>query len=357
MIRKQILLFYTIILISCLSCSQWKVTTLKNNKVLSIKNGKKPGEVYIATDSSGLKNLSIGVNIFNDKIVTTDNKLKRLQILDTDGSVELILGKTKGIKSKKIKKNYFKFTIIDNIFISKEDNIYVQNRFPHTKVTAGYKQVNSMGFAPSYIVVFNRKGELQYTLGATGKPNIPFYNIENLFVDSDERLFVISQSAENWTVYGFKDKRRFLYVNLGKFKFLEKDGSDVYKGKIENVRLYSTGDKLIVSVAYYHGLRLKYRKIYDYFIKEDKLSRAIINIPDPKNVLFNIVKDSLIYFWNIESKDVKFMICDMEGNIINNILLKSKAKKGFYNKIIGKKSGSLYSYVISKRGISVFSWD
>ena len=86
-------------------------------------------------------------------------------------------------------------------------------------------------------------------------------------------LFVISRYFDTWRVFRFKGKKRDFYFNLGELQFTEKDGEDYFKGKIENIKIYQSGDKFLISVAYYHGMRLKYRKVYVFSVEDSKINK------------------------------------------------------------------------------------
>jgi 3-isopropylmalate dehydratase small subunit len=223
------------------------------------------------------------------------------------------------------------------------------------KALARAESPSGSNFFPSYVLVFDRRGMLQYTLGQSGATANPFYHIESLDVDSNGRLLVISRTFDAWSIYGFTGKNRSYHANLGMLDFTEKDGNDVYNGKIENVCFYSTGDRLLISVDYYHNLRLKYRKVFVYSIKDNRIEKTLLNIPDPKNVLFGIVDDKLIYFWNID-RDVRFSIYNHEGNVVSNIKLNIKVGGNYYTRIIGDRRGNIYSYHMSKEGIQILEW-
>ncbi|MFC1670878.1 hypothetical protein ACFL20_10840 [Spirochaetota bacterium] len=348
--------FIIIILFMALfSCGQWRISSLNSKRYAYIDNGNKAGNISVMFDGYALNNLSFDIRVLNDRICTADNNLTRLQILDSSGKPELIIGSSDNIDRKKVKTSEFKFSIIGKFTLDEDGNIYVQNRFiQKSKKGSNGKQVY---FSPSYILVFDKEGKLQYTLGQSGKPEIPFYYIESLDVDENERLFVISKSFNTWKVFRFKGRKRDFYADMGKIDFTEKEDNNVYKGRIENIQTYQSGDKILLAVAFYHGLRLKYTKVFSYSIKDEKIIKTVINIPDPKNVLFNIVDDKYMYFWNNESKVIKFMICNFDGNIINNKLLYIKNKKDYYSRIIGDKSGKLFSYHVSKKGIEILNWE
>lgn len=339
------------------SCSQWKVSNLSMKQYAFIPAGEKGGEVKISFDSHALKDLSFGLGIYDNRICLADNRMKRIQIFDRDGAVDLVIGSLKGVDTKKTRGVPFKFGTIGSFTIDGDDNIYVQNRLPMAPRKRWSKE-EEMNFSPSYILVFNKKGKLQNTLGTRGTPDIPFYYIDHLFVDEKERLFVISRSFDTWSIYRFKEKKQDFHINLEKLQFTEKDGEEIYSGKIENVKVYQSGETIMISVAYYHERRLKYRKVYDYTIQGKRLQRPIVNIPDPKNVLFNVVDDKHIYFWNLESGEAaRFMICNMEGSIINNVQLKMDNSRYYYSKILSDRSGQFYSFHVNKKGILINEWE
>ena len=353
MIKKILIL---LILSTVLSCSQWRVSSMKPSKLLFIKNGSEPGFAYIKIDDNGLDSLSTYIGIFNSKILLTDNTMKRVQLLDSDGKVELLIGQTKPQPQSKIKQSNFNFNIMGSYTIDNKKNIYIQNRVTRTAAMPKPSQEET-DFAPSYILVFNKDGDLQYTLGQRGTPDLPFYYIEFLDIDKQGRLFVVSRSFDSWSVFRFDEKKRDYFINLSGLEFKEKEDSNIYTGKIENVKIFQNGENLLISVAYYHELRFKYRKVFEYSIKSGKIERLIITIPDPKNVLFNLADDKIIYFWNVDKNSVKFMLCNLDGNVLNNISLKIDDTNNLYSRIMSDKSGKFYSYHIRKDGIELLQWE
>jgi len=345
------------------SCGRWKVSNLHPKEILQIKNGITPGEISLNSDEYALKNLSFSIGIFNDNIYTTDNSLKRIQILDMKGKLRLIISNKKSTKTPKpqkenFKKTFFKFNILGAITMDEDDNIYVQNRLDSKELNRyNPNNKNNIKFSPSYVLVFDKNGKLQYTLGQNGSPNIPFYYIENLNIDKHKRLFVISRSFNTWSVFRFVGQHRDFYRDLSTIPFIEKEDNDTYKGKIENVKMYRDGESILISVAYYYKLRFKYRKIYKYSIAQKKIIKTIMKLPDPKNVLFNIVDDKLIYFWNMDGDSTRFMIANMEGNILNNLELDIKFRDKLYTNILGNISGSIISYSISTSEITLTKWE
>lgn len=353
---KRILL--TAIIISMISaaysgCSQWKVSSLKEKELLFIENGGNAGNVAIRFDDYALTDLSFGVGVYGKKVFTFDNIMKRVQILDMNGRAELVIGDLKNIDPKKTPTAQFNFSTIGTFAIDK-NYIYIQNRFPEQGKTYPNASEADMNFSPSYVLIFDWKGKLQSTLGQQGSTEMPFYYIESLFVDSRERLFVVSRSFDTWNIYRFENRKRDFNINLGTLDFREKDGNDVFEGKIENVKIYQSGEMVLISVAYYQNKRLKYRKVYDYSIPDRKIERDIVSIPDPKNVLFNIIDEKHLYFWNMEKEDLRLMICNMQGHIINNIQIKSNDTKYLYSELINDDSGKLYSYHVTKKGITLY---
>ncbi len=351
------LMFFTFI-----SCTQWKVSSLNSTEYLNIKNGEEPGSVKIVSDDYALETLSFSLGIFNSNICIADNILKRVQILEPNGRLKIIIGNLKEIDPKKIRGVNFNFRVIGSFTMDSKDNLYVQNRFPQSdsvkKFTTGTDdQADETDFSPSYILVFNSEGELQYTLGQRGAPDMPFYHIESLDIDAKERLFVITHSFNTWSIHRFDNKKRDFSIDLGKIDFDEKDGNNIFKGKLESVRAYRNGEYLLLSVAYYHDLRLKYRKIFEFSIAKNAINRTVLNIPDPRNVLFNIIQDKLIYFWNMNNKEVRFMISNMEGNVVNNMQLNFSHSKNYYTRLISDNSGTIFSYHATNKGIKVMKWE
>src|SRR4030042_1375826 len=90
-------------------------------------------------------------------------------------------------------------------------------------------------------------------------------------------------------------------------------------------------------------------------IKEGIIHSAFI-IPDPKNELFALVGDKYIYLWDIDEQNLRYMICNLSGNIVNNISIHLPGIADSYNEIFIDSSGRFYSYHALKKGIEVREW-
>ena len=93
------------------SCGQWRISSLNSKRYAYIDNGNKAGNVSVMFDGYALNNLSFDIRVVNDRICTADNNLTRLQILDSSGKPELIIGSADNIDRKKVKTSEFKFRI------------------------------------------------------------------------------------------------------------------------------------------------------------------------------------------------------------------------------------------------------
>ncbi|HPV43596.1 MAG TPA: hypothetical protein PKX40_20620 [Spirochaetota bacterium] len=356
---KRIIPLLLIVPFILTDCAFWKSTTLSAKRYAFVRSGSKPGQVMIKTDEYGLEDLTIGVSVSKKKICIADNELHRVQVIKPDGDIELMVGSLKNVKTGDIPSENFNFGTIGYIIMDDDDNVYIQNKF--SKIREGGRDKDSgsdsIDVSPSYIVKFNKSGELQYTLGQKGAPDTPFSHIERLYVDSNDRLFVISRSMDSWSVFRFNGKNRDYYVNLGTLNLQEREEGNVYEGKIDNVRIFSSGDKLLISVSYYHGLRLKYIKIFEFPIQEGKIAKNIMTIPDPKNVLFDIIDDKYIYLWNVNNDQVKFEVANLDGTIVNNVYLNIENKRNYYSRIILDDAGRIYSYNILRSGVDILKWE
>jgi hypothetical protein len=328
---------------------------MKPKLIYEVKNGSKPGQVMIKSDNFALETLSASAMYSDGKILIADNELKRFQVLSADGEVELIISAEKAIDSKQYSTANFNFSRIGVFNADRSGNLYIQNRI--SGGARGGASREDMDFSPSYILVFSDKGKLEHTLGQTGTPDIPFYHIEYIETDSDGRVLVVSRSFESWNLYVFSGKKRDYHHNLSNIDLSESVSGETYKGIIENVRTMYNGEYAVISVAYYHGLRLKHRKVFEYSIPEGKVTRTLMTMPDPKNVLFNIVDDKLLYFWNVENNEVKFMISDLNGSVLNNLKLTDGTARVFYSKYLCDRKGQFYSYQISRTGMKIFEWE
>jgi hypothetical protein len=356
---KRLVLLLLMLPLILTDCSFWKSTTLNSKRFAFIRSGSKPGQVLVKTDEYGLEDLSIGISVCKNLICIADNELHRVQVIKPNGDVELMIGSLKNVKRKDIPAENFNFGTIGYIVMDDDENIYIQNKFSQIRDSGKNKDSgsDSIDVSPSYILAFSKSGELQYTLGQKGTPDTPFSHIERLYVDSQNRLFVISRSMDSWTLFRFKGKHRDHYVNLGTLDLKEREEGNVYEGKIDNVRVYSSGEKLLLSVSYYHGLRLKYIKIFEFPLAQGKIVKTIMMIPDPKNVLFDIIDDKYVYLWNVSNDEVKYEVANLDGTIVNNIYLKMEQKRYYYSRIILDDSGKIYSYHIIKSGVDILRWE
>ncbi len=353
--KKIILLF---IIFQLISCGRWKTTKLKPEQLLSINSGSNAGEVMLKFDKDNILDASFRLSINHGYVFTSDNILKRVQAIDMSGNPLLFIGqKNKKLKiDSSIKKSYFNFSIIGLTAVDSEDKIYIQNRY--TSSSEKNKSLNGRksGFSPSYILVFDKEGNLLYTLGKRGTPDIPFNFIEHMEIDSGDRLFVITRSYDTWDVLIFKDKKSSHEINFGEVDFRANDDDNEIAGKIENILTYNNGEYLLLSIAYYHDSEFKYRKLYSYNIINEKIDRTVMKIPDPQNELFTVIDNKYIYLWDIGERDVKFVICNFNGNIINNIILKLPETHDYFRDILIDDNEQLYSYHVDRKNIKLLRW-
>lgn len=358
--NTRIILLPAIALALCLpSCSQWKVSSLKQKTVLTLPAGSEAKQIALSISDSDVMDISFSVKVSHERILVADNRLKRLQVFEMDGTPELSIGAKKPGSTEPGAP--FNFGIIGDIVRDSEGKIYVQNRIdagspaPQGAVVTGPSS-DDLEIVPSFILVFDAAGKLQYAMGQKGAADLPFYYIESISVDDKDRLFVVSKTLSSWNVFRFRNKARDFYANIGKDSFREREGNDEYNGIIENVVPYRSGEKLLVSVAYYHNTRFKYRKIHEYLVNENKLGRSMFTIQDPKNELFTIMDDKYILLWDTEEKDVRFVIWGFDGNIVNNLKISNDRKKSYYREIIADEAGRFYSYSANKNALEVSEW-
>jgi len=348
-----------LIIAQCISCGRWKTTKLKPHPLCSIASGKEAGNIMLNFDKNNILDVSLWISIQDGNILAADNILKRVSIFNTSGTPSLIIGKRddKKTKDREALKAFFNFSIIGLIASDSEDNIYVQNRFASTSSQKDLERKNIHGFSPSYILVFNSKGSLLYTIGKRGSPDIPFNYIENMFIDNQDRLFVITKSYKTWEIYAFKNKKRLFEINFAETDFRDFGEDKDQKSKIENIVVYSGGNNFLVSVAYYMDSDFRYRKLYRYSIENKKIEKAIMSIPEHQNELYSLIDDKTIYLWDVQDRQIKFIICSMNGNIVNNIVMKFPDNNhDFYSRILIDENEQLYSYHVKKESIEILQW-
>ncbi|MCX7678430.1 MAG: hypothetical protein N2316_04350 [Spirochaetes bacterium] len=341
-------------LIFVFACGSWKITTYTSSVLCAIENGIEPGKVKLVFGDDGIFDLTFGIKVFRGRIYLTDNALKRLQVFARDGSLELFIG-PKGSalpKSSDVRSSYFNFSVMGNLVIDSKDRLYVQNRIVPSESSGS----DELDFSPSYILAFDKSGALQYTLGRHGAPNIPFDFIESIEVDRSDRLFVVSRKFNNWTVSRFHEQKLTFSESFSNSNFVDQEHDKTNEGKIDCIKILSDGEDFLISVAYYHGLRFKYRKIYHYSIKDRKITRTLVDLPDPKNEIFAVVEDSQLYLWNVEERRTRFMVLNFSGNIDHNILLKFDERRYFYQDILLDDSAAFYSFRVNKNNVEVLEW-
>jgi hypothetical protein len=341
------------------TCGQWRVSELAPSNMMTVKAGTDTGKVSINFTEDDYPDISFTVNVGKDRVFIADNRLKRLQIFDKGGSIKGLISAKKTDASVS---SVFNFGIIGDVDSDSDGRIYVQNRIdsapskPVPAVKDDTEKIES-GINPSFILVFDSSAKLQYTMGQRGSADTPFYRIETISVDSDDRLWVICKGLDTWSVYRFKNKNRDFYTSFGKDTFgTEKEGNIAYNAVIENVLPFHHGNSFLISIAYYSNTRFKYRKIVEYSVPENKISRILAQVPDPRNELFSVMDDKYLLLWDTEEKNLKFAIWDLDGNVVNHHRIKFGKDKSYYTRVFTDDAGKIYSYSVKKNGIDVFEW-
>ncbi len=353
MIKKSIALLAFCVMTSC---GYFRVTDLKSTKVCTIPSGTALHAISINYNESGLQDMSFGVVLADDKVYVKDNIQRKVLVYDRNGNCKIAIGNVSGIADEKdVKKTQVSFDVIGTMVFDSENNLYVQNRLTSVqRISAAGTQID---MSPSFILVFNKEGNLQYTIGQTGMPTVPFYYIEYLEIDNNDRLFVIARTYDIWSVYRFDKRQRDYYMTFTKNHFVDMvDANTSYTGKIENIKILNSGDGFVLSVAYYHNTRFKYRKIYSYDMKGSQPAE-ILKLSEPKNELFTVIQNKYIYLWNVEdTNDVKFLLYNFDGTIIGNIRCKFP-QQVLFSDIGISNEGKLYSYHAYASGLEIYEWE
>jgi hypothetical protein len=352
-----------IIAILCFSfflsgCGRWNRIKLTPELAYTIKSGEEPGQVMLRYDNNDILNISFDIKIFNNNIYTIDNILNRIQKLDRNGDPKIYISDKKYFAKTKSDVEFakFQFNVIKDIAVDSNSNIYIQNNISSSRTSNLNNNLKDGGLSPSYILIFSEKGVLSYTLGRSGSPDIPFNFINELKIDKKDRLFVISRSFDTWTIYRFVNRKSNFSVNFRDKDFSENSDDEKYSGKIEKIIVYNSGDAFLISVAYYNNIEFINRKIFSYSIESAKIDRTVMEISRPENELFELINDKNIYLWAIDNKNVRFKIANMEGSIINNVLMKFPDTTDSYNEIFIDNNGIFYSYHAGKNGIKIMEW-
>ncbi|HEY1405177.1 MAG TPA: hypothetical protein VF857_01085 [Spirochaetota bacterium] len=340
-------------IVFAVSCSHWKISELKGKKIFSLEQGSDNKQIALHFGNADLLDMTFSIQSSREHFFAVDNKLKRIQIFDAEGAF------TGSIGAKKVDllslSSSFTFGTIGSVAMDSEGKVYVQNRIDLPNQVKN-DQAGDVDIASSYMLIFDKTGKLQYSLGQKGAADIPFNYIDKIFVDNDDRLFVITKNYETWGIYRFKSRVRDFFVTLGKDNFKDKDNDQEYNGIIENISPFRDGERFLISVAYYSGTRFKYRKILEFSIRDNKVSRLILQLPDPKNELYTILDDKYLLLWDTDEKALRFAIWDLDGNIVNNLRLKTKSISSYLTQIFTDESGRLFTYSVRKNGVDVMEW-
>ena len=336
-----------------ISCAKWRVDNLTPTLMAFVENGTEVGNVNLAIDDHALREISFGVFVHRNKIITTDNNLRRVQVLSGNSKPELIIGNVRDIDPTEYNISNFNFGSIGHSVMDSSDRIYIQNRLTQSnQVTRG-----ETSFAPSFILMFDKNGRLLSTIGRGGTVDLPFSYIDSLTIDDRNRLIVVSRSFDNWSIYRFTDTRRDYFFDFGTLNFRETHGKDVFIGRIEAIRPYHNKDAVLISVAYYFENRLKHRTIYSFSMSNNQLEKPTIEIQNPKNSLFAIASDKSLYLWNMDGRRVKFLEMNNSGGILNNLGVDFNSGKYYYVRLFTGRQGDIYSFHVDIRGISIYKWD
>jgi hypothetical protein len=346
-----------ILLITLMGCGKWKTNKMKPARLCEINTGDSLGMVLLKYDEDDILNISFKIEVKKNRIYVADNILKRFQVLDKNCEPVLYIGDRKegSAESGSVKYSKFQFSIIEAIAVDSNGNIYIQNSLTPSQKNNPQINGKETGSAVSYILVFDPKGNLTYTLGRTGTPDIPFTSIESITIDNKDRLFIMTRSRDTWSVYRFANRRRDFNINFIESDFKEADGGETLTGKIEKIIAYQSGDELLISVGYYSGTSFINRKIFRYSAQKEKNIETAFVISEPKNELFAIADDR-VYLWDVDEKLIRYIICSLKGDVVNNVSMNSPENSNTFNEILIDNSGNFYSYNASKKSIEVLEW-
>ncbi len=379
---------YRIVLLALIcitSCAQWKVSELQKNVLFEIESGTVPGRLDFGPNENGVIDITFDIRISHDKVLVADNKQHRFQIFNLEGEPELSIGSLQSNAADTSEEQTgdgpsdgtqendeaiivqqvnpsittvdFSFGVIGNFVSDSEGKIFIENSLlPVEDENKKNRRVDGVNMSPSFILVFNDEGKILYSLGKNGSSEVPFHSIYDMYTDNEGRLFVISKSSENWSVFRYDGQNMDFDAHFDRESFHEEDNGNVYDGLVENIIIFNSGNKLLVSVAYYDEIRFKYRKIYEYLLSENKIGKTILELPDPKNELFSILEDQYIILWDVEQRDLRFSIWNLQENIINNLRINLNGVRPFYEKVLVDEKGSLYTMIVNENVIEIKEW-
>ena len=179
--RFSIVLPIALLLSFLTACPGLKVSDLQKDILIHVNAGTAPDEISLEFSNSDILKQSFGVRVSNDKVICTDNIQKKVLVLDNSGHAELYIGpvsapSTDNSKDQTLKLVNFTFGLIGKSVADKSGNVYIQNSILPDEAS-GIKKSAKL---PSYVLCFDKSGEILYTLGQDGTPDLPFYNIYSL---------------------------------------------------------------------------------------------------------------------------------------------------------------------------------
>lgn len=337
-----------ILILLAAGCSRWKVSDLKPDLMLQIKSGYAPSRVSLEFEEGDIFNVTFNLKVTERNVYCADNIARKLMIFDRSGTHRLTIGQ-KPVAGNTDNLVPFEFSSIGLIAEGSDESIFVQNRL---KIVGGGDQ----DIAPSYVLKFSSEGKLEATFGQDGVTNAPFYYIEGLHADRSGRLFVIGRTFETWGVYRFNGRARDYYASFDKDSFRSFASDPKHTPVIETAHPFQSGDGVLFAVAFYDGTRFKYRKVIEMKIGS-KTMRKILELPDPRNELFTIMDDRYLLFWEVDDRDVRFVIWSFQENIVNSFRLNPDQGKSFYEQVLCDEAGKIYSYSVRRDGIRLYQWE
>ncbi|MBN1501056.1 MAG: hypothetical protein JW982_12920 [Spirochaetes bacterium] len=352
---KKIFLIIILCFVSA-SCSKWKISDLKTKKIIQIDSLKNNGYVDLFFEENRVLILTFKIHITKTNIYIADNRQNILLVFSNTGILEMVIGKKEILDANplfaNIMKSYFNFGVIDEITTDSQKNLFIQNR-----INSGNS--NNLEISPSFVIVFDKDGTLQYTLGQNGNADIPFYYIDEMYTDSQDRLIVISKNFSTWSVYRYRNKVHDQFVNFKENMFIDKSDDGQLNGNIENINIFHNSEKLLLSVAYYQNTRFKYRKIIEYRFGENAeyKGKEILNLPDPKNELFALLEDQYIMLWDVDENELKFSIWNFQDSIVNNKRIPVGDGVTYFMDILLDEEGTIHTVSVKKDFIQIEAWE
>ena len=102
---------------------------------------------------------------------------------------------------------------------------------------------------------------------------------------------------------------------------------------------------------------LLYQPLMGFYTRDNRLGKAILKLPDPRNELLTLLEDRYAILWDVEKGDLRFSIWNLDENIvINHQRIKKSNVYAFFEKVLVDELGRLYTLIVTDEVVEIKEW-